>query len=153
MLSKCEITDQNQSVLVSRMRLLRKRKWCAGVPLVVVTSLMEQHEPLLEIKTYNDHQKTFLLHISNRSNQIYDIYKHYFYLNMNKYKTSIGRFLRDLSQHDTAAHAQLPPVVCWQTWPMHTSVPPSPSGIKCNFAGFCRRCEVSGGFFMKLWIR
>lgn len=121
--------------------------------LVFVTSLMEQHEPLLEIKTYNEHQKTFLLHISNRSNQIYDIYKHYFYLNMNKYKTSIGRFLRDLSQHDTAAHAQLPPVVCWQTWPMHTSVPPSPSGIKCNFAGFCRRCEVSGGFFMKLWIR
>lgn len=121
--------------------------------LVFVTSLMEQHEPLLEIKTYNEHQKTFLLHISNRSNQIYDIYKHYFYLNMNKYKTSIGRFLRDLSQHDTAAHAQLPPVVCWQTWPMHTSVPPSPSGIKCNFAGFCRRCEVSGAFFMKLWIR
>lgn len=77
-----------------------------------VTSLMEQHEPLLEIKTYNEHQKTFLLHISNRSNQIYDIYKHYFYLNMNKYKTSIGRFPRDLSQHDTAAHAQLPPVVC-----------------------------------------
>lgn len=121
--------------------------------LVFITSLMERHEPLLEIKTYNEHQKTFLLHISNRSNQIYDIYKHYFYLNMNKYKTSIGSFLRDLSQHDTAAHAQLPPVVCWQTWPMHTSVPPSPSGIKCNFAGFCRRCEVSGGFFMKLWIR
>lgn len=112
MLSKCEITDQNQSVLVSRMRLLRKTEVMCRCALVFITSLMEQHEPLLEIKTYNEHQKTFLLHISNRSNQIYDIYKHYFYLNMNKYKTSIGRFLRDLSQHDTAAHAQLPPVVC-----------------------------------------
>ena len=149
-LSNLDSINQNQSVMVSRMRLLRKRKWCDRCSLEFVTSLMERHRPLLEIKTHNELQKTFLLLISSRSNQIYDIYKHYFYLNINKYKTSIRDFLRDLSQLRMRSFFQLSVDKRDQCIPLSLRLQ---VGKKCNFAGFCRRCEVSGGFFMKLWIR